>query len=71
MLQCIMKDNNEIDKTKNYLQILNLVGIELSLLCWIYADVVTEAVGGVHVFVVVGFDELILQLNLDCYVFQQ
>ncbi len=47
---------------------LNLVDIELS---WIYADVVTEVVADVNVFVVVDFDELILWLNLVCYGFQQ
>jgi hypothetical protein len=51
---------NEIDKTDNRLKILNLVAIERSLLSWIYADVVTEAVTGFHVFVVVNFDELFL-----------
>jgi hypothetical protein len=60
MLQCIKNEKNEIEKTKNYLKILNLVHIELSLVRWIYAVVVTEAVVRVHVFVVVDFDELIL-----------
>ncbi len=71
MLQCIIDQKNEMDKTKNYLKMLDVVDIELSLLSWIYADVVTEVVAGVHFFVVVKFDELILWLNLDCYGFQQ
>jgi hypothetical protein len=48
MVQCLINEKNEIDKTKNYLKILNLVDIEVSLLSWIYADVVTKAVAGVH-----------------------
>jgi hypothetical protein len=60
MLQCIKSEKNVIEKTKKYLKILNLVHIELSLVCWICADVVTEAVVGVHVFVAMDFDELIL-----------
>jgi len=45
-----------IEKNKNYLKILNLVDIELSLLSLIYVDVVTEAVAGVHIFGMVGLE---------------
>ncbi len=39
---------------------VNLICIEICLLGWIYADVVTEAVVVFHVFVDGDFDELIL-----------
>jgi hypothetical protein len=51
---------NEMNKTDKCVKILHLVGIELSLVSLIWADVVTEAVADVHVFVLVDFDELIL-----------
>ncbi len=41
-------------------KIMNLVAIEIGLLSWIYADVVTEDIHVFHVFVDVDFDELIL-----------
>ncbi len=41
-------------------KMVSLIAGEISLLSWIYADVVTEAVAVFHVFVDVDFDELIL-----------
>jgi hypothetical protein len=53
-----MNEKNEKNKTKKYLEILKLVDKRVSSVSWIDGDVVTEAVAGVHAFVVVDFDGL-------------
>jgi hypothetical protein len=60
MLKCIMNEENEENKTTNYLEILKLVDKRVSPVSWIDGDVVTEAVAGVHAFVFVDFDGLAL-----------